>query len=68
MKIEEDLNSVIEDLNFVIKNLSIAITVAYEAPEIESQGYAYAAGYSRSAMLGAVEDLNCILSKLRQNS
>jgi glutathionyl-hydroquinone reductase len=51
----------IEQLNRIVKNLEDAVQVNLSAPEIDDQGYAYAAGYSRSAMNGAIQDLKSFL-------
>ena len=40
-----------DQLVMLIDRLNNAINVCYEAPEIEDQGYPYATGYSRSAMI-----------------
>lgn len=48
-------------LQRVIDSLNSAVTVNYESIDDEERGYPYAAGYSRSAMKAAVEDLSRIL-------
>jgi hypothetical protein len=48
--------------------LENAVQVCYEAPEIEDQGYPYATGYSRSAMMGAIEDIAQILRQMKVKS
>ena len=50
-----------QQLNRIVQNLENAIQVNLAAPEITDQGYAYAAGYSRSAMNSAVQDLKSFL-------
>lgn len=57
-----------ENFNRTIRNLEDAIKVCLEAPEIEEQGYPYAAGYARSAMIGTIDDLNRILDQLREEN
>ena len=54
------------DLQMLIDRLNTAINVCYEAPEIEDQGYAYATGYSRSAMIDVADNLSSILNQIRE--
>lgn len=54
-------------LTIISERLNDAVKVAYEAPEIEGQGYPYATGYSRSAMIGAIEELTSIISDINNN-
>ena len=58
--------SIDDQLVMMIDRLNDAINVCYEAPEIEDQGYAYATGYSRSAMTNVADDLSTILNQLRE--
>ena len=58
--------SIDDQLVMMIDRLNDAINVCYEAPEIEDQGYAYATGYSRSAMTNVANDLSTILNQLRE--
>lgn len=54
-------------LTIISERLNDAVKVAYEAPGIGDQGYPYATGYSRSAMMGAVEELTSIISDINNN-
>ena len=58
--------SIDEQLVMLIDRLNTAINVCYEAPEIEDQGYAYATGYSRSAMIDVADNLSSILNQIRE--
>jgi len=58
--------SIDEQLVMLIDRLNTAINVCYEAPEIEDQGYAYATGYSRSAMTDVADNLSSILKQMRE--
>ena len=49
-----------------IDRLNNAINVCYSAPDIEDQGYAYATGYARSAMIEVVESLDVIVAQMRE--
>ena len=57
-----------EQLVMLIDRLNTAVNVCYEAPEIEDQGYAYATGYSRSAMTDVAKDLSSIVKQMREES
>lgn len=46
-------------LNYIIQTLEEAIQVSYSAPDREDYGYAYATGYSRTAM-------KCVLQVIRE--
>lgn len=50
-----------EELQLIIERLQDAINVCHRAPENEEEGYPYATGYSRSAMQGAVDDLQRLM-------
>ena len=50
-----------EELQLIIERLQDAINVCHRAPENKEEGYPYATGYSRSAMQGAVEDLQRLM-------
>ena len=58
--------SIDDQLVMIIDRLNNAVNVCYEAPEIEDQGYAYATGYSRSAMTDVANDLSAIVKKMRE--
>ena len=58
--------SIDDQLVFIIDRLNTAINVCHEAPEIEDQGYAYATGYSRSAMSDTADDLSKIVEQIRK--
>jgi hypothetical protein len=62
------MNYIEENFNRAIHHLEDAIKVCLEAPEIEDQGYPYAAGYARAVMMGTVDDLNRILNQLREEN
>lgn len=55
-----------DQLIFLIDRLNNAINVSNEAPQIEDQGYAYATGYSRSAMIDVADDLSKIVKQMRE--
>lgn len=50
-----------DQLVIMIDRLNAAINVCNDAPKNEHQGYPYATGYSRSAMQGAVDDLQRLM-------
>ena len=56
-----------EQLIMMIDRLNTAINVCYEAPDKEDQGYPYAAGYSRSAMIDVANQLSQIVEEIRRN-
>ena len=57
-----DLKMTKEELNVIIKRLEDAIQVCYTAPENpKDEGYPYATGFARSAMQGAVQDLQRLM-------
>jgi hypothetical protein len=58
--------SIDDQLVMLIDRLNSAVNVCYEAPEIEDQGYAYATGYSRSAMTEVADSLSDIVKQLRE--
>ena len=58
--------SVDDQLIQLIDRLNNAINVCYTAPEIEDQGYPYATGYSRSAMMEVSDSLSAIVKQLRE--
>ena len=58
--------SIDDQLVFIIDRLNTAINVCHEAPENEDQGYAYATGYSRSAMSDTADDLSKIVEQIRE--
>ena len=52
-----------QDIETIIERLQDAINVCYTAPENpREQGYPFAAGYSRAAMQGVVEDLQMMMN------
>ena len=55
-----------DQLVMLIDRLNSAVNVCYEAPEIEDQGYAYATGYSRSAMIDVADSLSAIVKQMRE--
>jgi len=57
-----DMNVTKEEVNNIIKRLEDAIQVCYTAPENpRDEGYPYATGFARSAMQGAVQDLQRLM-------
>ena len=59
--------SIDEQLIMMIDRLNTAINVCYEAPDKEDQGYPYATGYSRSAMIDVANQLSQIVEEIRRN-
>ena len=55
-----------DQLVMLIDRLNNAVNVCHEAPEIEDQGYAYATGYSRSAMSDVADSLSAIVKQMRE--
>ena len=55
-----------DQLIMLIDRLNEAVNVCHEAPDIEDQGYAYATGYSRSAMTGVADSLSAIVKQMRE--
>jgi len=57
-----EMNLTKQELDLIIGRLQDAIKVCYTAPENpKDEGYPYATGYARSAMQGAVEDLQRLM-------
>jgi len=57
-----------DHLMMLIDRLNDAINVCYTAPENpDEEGYPYATGYSRSAMMGVADDLSKIVKEIREN-
>ena len=57
-----EMNVTKEEVNNIIKRLEDAIQVCYTAPENpKDEGYPYATGFARSAMQGAVQDLQRLM-------
>jgi hypothetical protein len=59
--------SIDEQLIMMIDRLNTAINVCYEAPDKEDQGYPYATGYSRSAMIDVANQLSQIVEEIRRD-
>ena len=55
-----------DQLVMLIDRLNTAVNVCYEAPDIEDQGYAYATGYARSAMIEVAKSLDVIVAQMRE--
>ena len=56
------MNVTKDELNLIIERLEDAVNVCYTAPENpKDEGYPYATGYARSAMLGVIEDLRRLM-------
>ena len=55
-----------DQLVMLIDRLNNAVNVCHEAPDIEDQGYAYATGYSRSAMSDVADSLSAIVKQMRE--
>ena len=58
--------SIDDQLIFLIDRLNTAINVCHEAPDIDDQGYPYAAGYARSCMTNVANDLSKIVEQMRE--
>mgnify|MGYP001349815391 FL=1 len=58
--------SIDEQLEMIIDRLNTAVNVCNQAPGIEDQGYAYATGYSRSAMDDVARDLSMLVGQMRE--
>ena len=58
--------SIDEQLEMIIDRLNTAVNVCNQAPGIEDQGYAYATGYSRSAMDDVARDLSILVGQMRE--
>jgi len=59
--------SIDDQLVMLIDRLNQAVNVCYTAPETKDQGYPYATGYSRSAMVNVADDLSDIVKQIREN-
>ena len=55
-----------DQLVMLIDRLNNAVNVCYEAPDRTDQGYAYATGYSRSAMTDVANSLSAIVKQMRE--
>tara|TARA_B100000085_G_scaffold75055_1_gene67398 strand:- start:274 stop:468 length:195 start_codon:yes stop_codon:yes gene_type:complete len=55
-----------DQLVMLIDRLNSAVNVCYEAPENEDQGYAYATGWSQSAMSDVADSLSAIVKQMRE--
>jgi len=58
--------SIDDQLVMLIDRLNTAVNVCYEAPDRTDQGYAYATGYSRSAMTDVANHLSKIVEQMRE--
>ena len=56
-----ELNATKEQVENIIKRLEDAVNVCYTAPDNKDEGWPYATGFARSAMQGAVEDLQRLM-------
>ena len=56
-----EMNVTKQELDLIIGRLQDAINVCYTAPENKDEGWPYATGFARSAMQGAVEDLQRLM-------
>lgn len=56
-----EMNVTKQELDLIIERLQEAINVCHTAPENQEEGWPYATGYARSAMQGAVEDLQRLM-------
>ena len=52
-------------IEVVIERLKDAVFANYKAIDNPDEGYAYASGYSRSAMQGAIEDLTRVIEQIK---
>ena len=56
-----------DQLTMIIDRLNNAINVCYTAPENpKEQGYPYATGYARSAMMDVANELSAIVNQIRE--
>jgi hypothetical protein len=55
-----------DQLVMLIDRLNNAVNVCHEAPDRTDQGYAYATGYSRSAMSDVADSLSAIVKQMRE--
>ena len=56
-----EMNVTKMELDLIIERLQEAINVCQTAPENQEEGWPYATGFARSAMQGAVEDLQRLM-------
>ena len=56
-----EMNVTKQELDLIIERLQEAINVCHTAPDNTDEGWPYATGYARSAMQGAVEDLQRLM-------
>jgi|TARA_Y100000015_G_scaffold3662_1_gene3369 hypothetical protein len=56
-----EMNVTKEELDLIIGRLQDAIKVCHTAPDNTDEGWPYATGFARSAMQGAVEDLQRLM-------
>ena len=56
-----EMNVTKQELDLIIERLQEAINVCHTAPENQEEGWPYATGFARSAMQGAVEDLQRLM-------
>jgi hypothetical protein len=56
-----EMNVTKQELDLIIERLQEAIKVCHTAPDNTEEGWPYATGYARSAMQGAVEDLQRLM-------
>ena len=59
--------SINQQLSNIIDRLNEAVNVCYEAPNNEDQGYPYATGFARSAMLSVSEQLAELQEQLQES-
>ena len=59
--------SINQQLTTLIDTLNEAVNVCVEAPNIEDQGYPYATGFARSAMLSVSEQLAELQEQLQES-
>ena len=59
--------SINQQLSNIIDRLNEAVNVCYEPPNNEYQGYPYATGYARSAMLNSAEQLAELQEQLQES-
>ena len=56
-----EMNVTKQELDLIINRLQDAIHVCHTAPDNKDEGWPYATGFARSAMQGAVEDLQRLM-------
>ena len=61
LKLLQEVNDINETISFLRQQQEQLINVCHTAPENKDEGWPYATGFARSAMQGAVEDLQRLM-------